>query len=552
MRPVNRARIFSIAISTALCAGAHHADAVVTFGGTGSNTSAPPGNIANYEGVFDGAFTATPVSPNTILTSAHLNPGSTSTFVFNNGTSVSTTYNVQIVATLDDLAVWEISPGQNETFSLTAPIYTGNAEQGATIVDVGRGYSRGNATIGGWNWGSSQPALSWGESPVSAVPTDTQLGTSGSSGGDFLQFDFDNEDPLSPTFNANEAIVTPGDSGGGAFINVNGQYELAGINSFYGVRVPVAGTDFNYSVTDSSGNAISATLDDTIGYDFLDAGTPVPITSDIPESSFATRISSKQNFIDTADGSLSASDVAAAPINNDGRFIVYSNLTTGAITGGGSLQIGSTSPVKLQIAPNSGTSVIQGFNIMAGSSIDITNNRVIINNAIAGTTEAWLIKCLVSGYNNGAWNGPGIDSSTAAASDGTYGIGMVDANDPYTSGLSSGQVELAYALYGDANLDGVVNGIDFMIMATHFNQATTAGWEAGDFNYSGSVNGADFQLLANNFNQAYFPTADLTVISDFAVANSIPIYVPEPTALLAIPLFCLAARRRRKNRSPSP
>jgi len=67
--------------------------------------------------------------------------------------------------------------------------------------------------------------------------------------------------------------------------------------------------------------------------------------------------------------------------------------------------------------------------------------------------------------------------------------------------LASGQIEIMYTLLGDANLDGKVNGTDFNLMATNFNQAVTDGWDKGDFNYDGKVNGSDFVLLADNLNQ---------------------------------------------------
>ena len=67
--------------------------------------------------------------------------------------------------------------------------------------------------------------------------------------------------------------------------------------------------------------------------------------------------------------------------------------------------------------------------------------------------------------------------------------------------LPPGQIEIMYTLLGDANLDGKVNGTDFNLMATNFNQAVTDGWDKGDFNYDGKVNGSDFVLLADNFNQ---------------------------------------------------
>src|SRR5579864_3776304 len=94
----------------------------------------------------------------------------------------------------------------------------------------------------------------------------------------------------------------------------------------------------------------------------------------------------------------------------------------------------------------------------------------------------------------------GITSSAAAAFGGTYGIGYADAADPGNpAGLPAGEIEIAYTLLGDANLDGKVNGSDFAILAANFNQ--TGGWDQGDFDYSGSVNGIDFAYLATNFNQ---------------------------------------------------
>ena len=148
MVSVNQQYALRQAISTPVpCAYAHgvgplaaDAGAVVTFGGTGTNTGAAPGNVGNYEGQFDNGFAATPISSNMIITAAHVFPGPTTTFVYNNGTTTATTYTVQVVATLDDLAVWQIAPNQTATFSLTAPIYTGNSELQSTIVDVGRGY----------------------------------------------------------------------------------------------------------------------------------------------------------------------------------------------------------------------------------------------------------------------------------------------------------------------------------------------------------------------------------------------------------------------------
>ena len=116
-----------------------------------------------------------------------------------------------------------------------------------------------------------------------------------------------------------------------------------------------------------------------------------------------------------------------------------------------------------------------------------------------------------------------------------------------------------YTLLGDANLDGKVNGIDFNLMATNFNQAVTDGWDKGDFNYDGKVNGIDFNLLASNFNQLASQSdssaADVAALDAFAAANGISLTsVPEPASaglLLAAGLGVLGRRRRSSRKSDS-
>lgn len=530
----------------ALCAGvgplSPQARAIVTFGGTGNNYGEAPGNVGIYEGMFDTGFTATPITGNMILTASHLFPATTTTFVYNNGTATATTYTVQVAATLDDLAAWEIAPNQTGAFSLTAPIYTGDSEVGSTIVDVGRGYQRGVAITGGWDWAGEQGPFSWGTNTVSAVVSDTQLGTSGALGGDFLEDDFNDENPSSPGYNANECMVTPYDSGGGVFIDVGGQYQLAGVNSVYD------------GVYDSSGNSVGATLYDVYGYYYLNSqNAPVQITTHGPESSFATRISSRQNFVELVDGAIPASQAAMYPINDDGLLTLYSNLTTGAITGGAQVLLGPDETVKMTMANNSGDSAISSLTIDNGSTLDITNNAITIDYGDGTDPIASIAALITSGYAHGTWTGTGITSSSAQGNSGSYGIGYADSADPGNpAGLASDSIEIMYTLLGDANLDGKVNGIDFDLMAMHFNQAVTDGWDEGDFNYDGKVNGSDFLVLAENFDQAANQSAsaatDLAALEAFATANGIEINLPEPASAGVMVVVGLAVLRRRRSR----
>jgi hypothetical protein len=204
----------------------------------------------------------------------------------------------------------------------------------------------------------------------------------------------------------------------------------------------------------------------------------------------------------------------------------------------------------LVISTQSGGSSVGALTVNTNSTVDLTNNHLFINYG-SGTDPIATIKALLtSGYAGGAWNGVGIDSSYAAANSG-YSLGYADSADSGNpAGLASGQIEIACTLYGDANLDGKVNGTDFAILAAHFNQAVS-GWDQGDFNYDGHDNGSDFSLLASNFDQAASGADARAALDAFAAANGLLADVPEPAStgmfVAALGFGALRRRRRRGN-----
>jgi autotransporter-associated beta strand protein len=211
----------------------------------------------------------------------------------------------------------------------------------------------------------------------------------------------------------------------------------------------------------------------------------------------------------------------------------------------------------LQLGASTGGETLSSLSITGAGAFDVNNNHVIISYAPGSqaTADATIRSYLISGYNGGAWNGPGIDSSASAAN-ARYGLGYADGADGVVSGLSSGQIEVKYTLYGDANLDGVVNGTDFGILAAHFGQQVSA-WDEGDFTYGGVVNGTDFGLLAANFGQqangaaVELPASDWTALYSFAAANGLMADVPEPAsgAMVLMTVIGAVARRRRSCRA---
>lgn len=89
----------------------------------------------------------------------------------------------------------------------------------------------------------------------------------------------------------------------------------------------------------------------------------------------------------------------------------------------------------------------------------------------------------------------------------------------------------------DANLDMVVDSLDFTALQTNFGRVTGSTWAQGDFTGDAKINTEDFNLLAANFGKK--PTLALP-------GSTLGTIVPEPTVALGCGalLFTLTARRR--------
>jgi hypothetical protein len=261
----------------------------------------------------------------------------------------------------------------------------------------------------------------------------------------------------------------------------------------------------------------------------------------------------------TISGTGKIVDAGAFNMTGSGTVTIGTALSVGSMSiTGGTLQLASNTT----LGSGSVTSNINltSLSITGNGVLDVSNNHVIITYGSSDpiTTIAGYIK---SGYNGGAWNGPGIISSAARTPTNglLYGLGYADSADAGNpAGLSSGQIEVMYTLLGDANLDGSVNGEDFTILASNFNQPVTS-WDQGDFNYDGEVNGEDFTLMAANFNQEASGTTmagDLAALDAFAAANGLPLptsSVPEPAsaAMMVMAGLGMLRRRRRSSRQAS-
>ena len=157
------------------------------------------------------------------------------------------------------------------------------------------------------------------------------------------------------------------------------------------------------------------------------------------------------------------------------------------------------------------------------------------------------------------WFNAGKDFHTATR-DGMFDSGLVAHNDVFDFEFTSATAAFSYsytcllhfgmdgviyvARYGDADLDGDVDLADFNTLASNFGTFGPP-WEGGDFNEDGAVNLADFNLLAANFGRAIEP-APMSIVIDF------PTSVPEPAAVMLLPLAVLMRRGRPTRAASGP
>jgi autotransporter-associated beta strand protein len=320
-------------------------------------------------------------------------------------------------------------------------------------------------------------------------------------------------------------------------------------------------TSWNGSVFKESTEAIPGSSGPfTTGTVIIDrcAGAPVSVASSgaLLQIDAGTLIATggTDPFTDNSTGATRGNHVTV--VNNAAFKVLDVNATIQGITGTGTLTVGDgVTANTLQLAFNSGASSQDALSILGSSTLDIVNNHMYINYGGGPDPIATIAAYIKSGYNGGHWNGPGIISSAAQTKTNglLYGVGFADSADPHNpAGLAAGQIEVKYTLVGDANLDGTVNGEDFTILASNFNQSVTS-WDQGDFNYDGTVNGEDFTLLAANFNQQVSgadSAGDVAALDAFATANGLSLptsSVPEPASasiVVAASIGFLAARRR--------
>ena len=208
-------------------------------------------------------------------------------------------------------------------------------------------------------------------------------------------------------------------------------------------------------------------------------------------------------------------------VTKSGALVMQASLTIGD---GGGLVLAS-GPTQLFGAPSLGT----------GAKIDVKNTSVTIDYTGQASPASTIKAQLTSGYASGAWNGEGINTSSAVA--GQTALGWKDD-------AANESIMLKYTYYGDANLDGQVDISDLGALATAWQ--TSAVWSQGDFDYSGFVDISDLGKLATNWQLGVGSPLGPSFDEALASVGLAGVSVPEPASagLIAIAAFGLLNIRR--------
>jgi hypothetical protein len=178
------------------------------------------------------------------------------------------------------------------------------------------------------------------------------------------------------------------------------------------------------------------------------------------------------------------------------------------------------------------------------STVDVTNNAMILHGGPLVSTSVQL-----SSVETAIKNHSVISSTAAGDTRHLTTLGYMQSNGGMFDGVNTttNDVLLKYTYFGDADLNGTINGADYAQIDSGYG-AHLSGWSHGDFNNDGVIDGTDFALIDNAFNQiAATGATPLALVSNQASFSSSSSAVPEPTTLglLGVGALSLLGRRRR-------
>jgi autotransporter-associated beta strand protein len=310
------------------------------------------------------------------------------------------------------------------------------------------------------------------------------------------------------------------------------------------VSIPVSGATLDLNGNNQVIGSLSGVAGSSVA---LGAGS-LTFGGDNTSTTFAGAINGTGGITKAGTGTVTlsgANTYAGATTATGGKLVLGASLTTSSALAAN----GGTIEVAAGAAP-AGDKIIKTASVSAsgGGTVDLKNNKMILTgNAASG------VRSLISS---------GQLSTTATAPAGkTAGLGYAQGDDSTISGLggslggesfTAADTIVKFTYFGDADLDGDVDGVDVGKWATNFTGSggsTAKVWTQGDWDYDGDVDGVDVGRWATNFTGSGGGVLDIPGAEPAAVKilDSMGFtVVPEPTSLGLLGVAGLALSRRRR------
>lgn len=229
----------------------------------------------------------------------------------------------------------------------------------------------------------------------------------------------------------------------------------------------------------------------------------------------------------------------------------------GIVSGGGAFaKVGAGTLTLVGANTLTGTTVVNGGVLVLKSAAwgpvltntpggaDVTSGKLVFDYTGTSSPAGTVVPLLKSSHDSSNFTDTAQRLRTSNAADPNHGLGYLDDG---TSKLT-----VMYTWYGDANLDGTVNGDDYALLDRAAAKGLGASWVNGDFNFDGSIDAADYLAIDTSYGKITGQLPEPLLAAREAqfgaqyVAELIAA-VPEPASLgvlMTLVPVCLGRRRR--------
>jgi rhamnogalacturonan endolyase len=295
----------------------------------------------------------------------------------------------------------------------------------------------------------------------------------------------------------------------------------------------------NYTATITGSDTITATANSVSAT----TNVIVPLPAWLSPTSIATWNSVTRVLTVTGASTIIADPGSALPlINANGSSAVLTMNPTGATQihiGGLTLTNGAKAIVATPTLHANRYLLILGSLSISSALLDLGGNDLDLSNA-SGTALGTTALLLTQGYNLGNWSGTSGIISSKASGDASHltTLGMIQNNQSGTALYTASKtfdllvpgvsdILIKYTYFGDANLDGKVDGTDYSRIDNGYLHQLTS-WFNGDFNYSQNIDGSDYTLIDNAFN------SQSTSLAEVAASTALPAIFASPASQIRL------------------